>query len=256
MIIQRIWLDNALRNFNYIAVCEKTHDALIIDPCDSGVIVAHLKAHNLTPKAIVNTHEHHDHISGNEALKKAYNIPIYAPDTALISADVIIKQGDRIQLGETIDFKVIETPGHTMCHISLLSADDLHLICADTLFNAGVGHCYDGDMDALYQSVHEKLIQLDNQTLIYPGHDYLETNLKFTLNYEPENSKAKALLNEIKEQSPQNRCITTLAQEKDINLFLRVDKPPIQTSIQDAIGRPITDAKACFIALRQLRNNW
>ena len=71
MIVERIWTGNALRNFNYLIACPETGEALAIDPCDheKTLVAAKEKGWHITQ--ILNTHEHHDHTGGNEAVVAA-----------------------------------------------------------------------------------------------------------------------------------------------------------------------------------------
>ena len=100
--------------------------------------------------------------------------------------------GDVIKVGKTVELEVLDTPGHTMCHVCLRShTDQPALFCGDTLFNAGAGNCHNGGHPAeLYKTFSEQLARLPASTLIYPGHDYIENNLRFTLDREPDNRSA------------------------------------------------------------------
>ena len=72
------------------------------------------------------------------------------------------------------------------------------LFCGDTLFNAGAGNCHNGGHPAeLYKTFDEQLARLPSSTLIYPGHDYVENNLRFTLDCEPDNKKAREMLDKL-----------------------------------------------------------
>ena len=102
--------------------------------------------------------------------------------------------GDVVKVGKTVELEALDTPGHTMSHVCLLShTDQPALFCGDTLFNAGAGNCHNGGHPAeLYKTFAEQLAKLPPSTLIYPGHDYIENNLRFTLNREPDNRQAQA----------------------------------------------------------------
>ena len=91
---------------------------------------------------------------------------------------------------------MLDTPGHTMSHICVRSHGDTPaLFCGDTLFNAGAGNCHNGGHpNELYNTFVSQLAKLPEETLIYPGHDYIARNLSFTLDREPDNAKAKAML--------------------------------------------------------------
>ena len=135
---------------------------------------------------------------------------------------------------EDEDIEVLDTPGHTMSHISLLIKGDIEaLFCGDTMFSAGVGNChYGGDPETLYNTFYEQLINLNKKTKIYPGHDYLETNLKFTLSLEPSNNEAKLLLLETKKDNFSTNYVSTLETELKINTFFRLQEQTIIDSLE------------------------
>src|SRR3546814_6653314 len=90
--------------------------------------------------------------------------------------------GDVVKVGRTVELESLDTPGHTMSHVCLLSrGDQPALFCGDTLFNAGAGNCHNGGHPSeLYQTFAGQLAKLPDDTLIYPGHDYIGNNLRFT----------------------------------------------------------------------------
>ena len=94
--------------------------------------------------------------------------------------------------------------------------------------------------------------------MIYPGHDYIANNLKFTLDREPDNAPAEALLSEISDQDPDKALVTTLAREKQVNAFFRLHSPTVVAKLREAFPDlpDAPDAKTVFLKLRQLRNSW
>ncbi|MEP7303475.1 MAG: hydroxyacylglutathione hydrolase C-terminal domain-containing protein, partial [Caldimonas sp.] len=129
----------------------------------------------------------------------------------------------------------------------------------DTLFNAGAGNCHNGGSpEVLYASFVEQLAKLPGETQVYPGHDYIENNLRFTLDREPDNAAAAALLPGVAGQDPATGRVTTLAEEKQINAFLRLSSPSVVAALRkvfaDLPENP--DPKTVFVKLRELRNKW
>jgi hydroxyacylglutathione hydrolase len=127
------------------------------------------------------------------------------------------------------------------------------------MFNAGAGNCHNGGHpDELYDTFEQQLETLGDETLLYPGHDYLLNNLAFTLDREPDNAAAAAMLAQYKNQDPENALITTLAQEKEVNTFFRLQSSSvIEKLVEDfpEMGdKP--DSRAVFLKLRELRNSW
>src|SRR5437762_613788 len=168
--------------------------------------------------------------------------------------------GDVVKVGKTVELEALDTPGHTMSHVCLLSHTDTRaLFCGDTLFNAGAGNCHNGGHPSeLYQTFAAQLSKLPDTTQVYPGHDYIANNLGFTLNREPDNKKAQQMLGEVRDQDPNRALVTTLGLEKEINTFFRLHSPTVIAKLREVFpdlpDEP--DAKTVFLKLRELRNNW
>jgi hydroxyacylglutathione hydrolase len=263
MIVEQIWTGNAYRNFNYLIVCPRTGDALAVDPLDYRKCLAVAGNRGWEITQILNTHEHGDHIGGNQAMIAATGAKLLAHHNArdrIPGMDQGLKAGDVVKVGRSVELEVLDTPGHTMSHVCLLSHTDTPaLFCGDTLFNAGAGNCHNGGHpDELYQTFAQQLAQLPDATQIYPGHDYIANNLKFTLDREPDNQRAAALLGDVANQDPDAAMVSTLALEKEINTFFRLQSPSViarlQASFPDLPEHP--DAKTVFLKLRELRNSW
>ena len=263
MIVEQIWTGNAYRNFNYLVVCPETGEALAIDPLDHQKCLLAAKENGWTIKQVLNTHEHGDHTGGNKQVIAATGAKLLAHQNAantIPDMDVGLFAGDVVKVGKTIELLALDTPGHTMSHICLLSqTDEPGLFSGDTLFNAGAGNCHNGGHPKeLYETFASQLSKLADTTKIYPGHDYISNNLEFTLDREPDNSSAKSLLDEIKGQNPDEALVSTIALEKEINTFFRLQNPTViamlQTEFPDMPDNP--DPQAVFLKLRELRNNW
>ena len=264
MIVERIWTGNAYRNYNYLIACPDTGDALAIDPLDHGKCLAAAKKNGWRITQILNTHEHHDHTGGNAAMVEATGAKLIAHHKAggkIAGVDRGVKAGDVIKVGKTVELECMDTPGHTFCHICLRAhgGDKPALFSGDTLFNAGAGNCHNGgDPGALYETFAQQLDALPDDTLLYPGHDYIENNLKFTLAREPDNEAAKTLLPKVTGHDPQRSIVTTLKEEKQFNTFLRLTSPGVIARLREAFPdlpeRP--DRRTVFLKLRELRNTW
>jgi hydroxyacylglutathione hydrolase len=263
MIVEQIWTANAYRNFNYLIACPETGEALAIDPLDHEKCLARAKAQGWEVTQILNTHEHGDHIGGNKAMVRATGAKVlahYGAKDKIPGQDVGLKAGDVVKVGKTVALEALDTPGHTMSHVCLLShTDQPALFCGDTLFNAGAGNCHNGGHPKeLYDTFAGQLARLDDETLIYPGHDYIANNLRFTLDREPDNDRAEALLAEVGNQDPDNALVSTLGLEKEINTFFRLHSPSVIAKLRETFpdlpDEP--DAKAVFLKLRELRNQW
>ena len=263
MLVEHIWTDNSYRNFNYVIACPETGEALAIDPLDHEKCLAAAKRHGWNVTQILNTHEHRDHTGGNDAMVAATHAKLLAHANAGGRIDGIdrgLKAGDIVKVGRRVELEVLDTPGHTMAHICMLARTDKPaLFCGDTLFNAGVGNCKSsGRPEALYQTFAGQLAKLPDETLVYPGHDYIANNLGFTLDREPDNAKAKEMLDELTDYDPNTPVLTTLGQEKEINTFFRLQSPTVIRMLRERFPDlpDEVDAETAFLKLRELRNDW
>jgi hydroxyacylglutathione hydrolase len=263
MIVEQIWTANSGRNFNYLIACAETGEALAVDPLDHEKCLAAAKAKGWKITQILNTHEHRDHTGGNQQVIAATKAPVLAHANAKDKIPEMsrgLRAGDVIKVGKTVELECLDTPGHTMSHICVRSHTDAPaLFCGDTLFNAGAGNCHNGGHpNELYNTFVAQLAKLPEDTLIYPGHDYIARNLAFTLDREPDNAKAKSMLPQMERQDTSKALVTTLALEREINTFFRLTSPSVIRRLREAFpdlpDNP--DSKTVFLRLRELRNRW
>ncbi len=258
MKIHQIYTKNELRNFTYILELEDQR-AIVIDPWDADEIDGFLSTNNLTLTSIINTHEHWDHTQGNEALVKKYNCEVWAHINGKGKIPCLsreLKGEEIIDLDKNNQLKVLNTPGHTFAHLCFIvieQGNEVAVFTGDTLFNAGVGNCHGGDAEVMYQTVVDQFQTLADDVLVYPGHDYLENNLRFTLNFEPSNSVAKEWLTKVsKEEYNPGDFVTNIGNEKSFNTFMRLDNS--ETIKNLSLNNP--SDKEVFLALRSKRNSW
>jgi len=263
MIVRQVWTGNAYRNFNYLIACAETGEALAIDPLDHEKCFAAAKREGWDITQILNTHEHRDHTGGNVPLAQKTGATVIAHKNARDRIPEMargLSAGDVIKVGRTVELEALDTPGHTMSHVCLLSrTDQPALFSGDTLFNAGAGNCHNGGHpEALFDTFSQQLAKLRDDTLIYPGHDYIENNLRFTLSREPDNRRAQAMLEKLKGQDPNRAYVSTLAVEREINTFFRLTSPSVIAKLREAFpDLPETpDPRTVFLKLRELRNKW
>ena len=263
MIVEQIWTGNAYRNFNYLIACAETGEAMAVDPLDHEKCLARARELGWDITQVLNTHEHPDHTGGNSALIAATGARLLAHANArdaIPGIDQGLQAGDIVRVGKTVELEALDTPGHTMCHICLLShTDEPALFSGDTLFNAGAGNCHHGGHPRqLYSTFSQQLARLPENTLIYPGHDYLANNLAFTLDREPDNARAGELLEQAKQQDPSRALVSDMALERQVNTFMRLDSPAVIARLrEDFPDLPESpDPGEVFLKLRELRNSW
>jgi len=259
--IIRIYMDNMLRNYCHLIVCTETRETIILDPLDVEKCLAEADRNKARITKIVNTHEHFDHIEGNPGIVEATGAKIYAHANAvdrIPDVDVGLRAGDGVEVGNTVRLRVLDTPGHTLAHVCLVTeTGQPSMFCGDTLFNASAGNCkYGGDVQQMYKTYVEQFNVLPGSTRIYPGHDYIVNNLNFALSLEPGNQFARDLLAEVKEQDPDQRLVTSLAMEKEMNPFFRLDNQEIIRNLRDHITDLQSDPQSVFIGLRSVRDDW
>ncbi len=176
MKVHQIQVGN-MQNFSYIIEDDDTNEAIIVDPSwDLVELELIIQKNNLKIKYIVNTHHHFDHTLGNEAMVESTNSPIIQHEYSELKHDISVKDGDSIDFGNS-KLKVLHTPGHSKDSICLIG--DGKLFSGDTLF---VGNCGridlpGGSAKELYHSLFDVLYSLDDNLIMYPGHNYGHSNM-------------------------------------------------------------------------------
>lgn len=174
----------------YIAYCENTKNAVIIDPGgDAAKILAAVSREGLLVEAIINTHGHADHVLANVKVQEATGAPIWIHSadadmlgsgsrnlsaflggaTSCGKADRLLTDGEVLPIGD-FSLTVLHTPGHTPGGISLLF--DKTVFVGDTLFAESIGRTDfpGGSYSQLINSIKTKLMTLDDEVKAYPGH--------------------------------------------------------------------------------------
>jgi len=188
MIIKQIAI-GYMDNFSYLIGCESTRQALVIDPgSDVDQIVSVAEKEDLQIVTIVNTHGHGDHTAGNAALKSRTGARVIIHELngdRYPGADILLSNEKTLQLGD-ITFDVIHTPGHTRGGICLHAQGNL--FTGDTLFvgDSGRTDLAGGDRTTLGKSIR-RLMELPEDTVVWPGHDYGPTRSS-TLGWEKRNN--------------------------------------------------------------------
>lgn len=266
MLVDQIAVGNSLRNYMYLVACPETKEAVAIDPLDHALLLKRAVELDWKIKGVINTHEHHDHIDGNEPVIKATGATLYAHENAcdkIPNVNVGLRAGDAVRVGTSVSLIALDTPGHTFCHTCLyFTGSELYspaIFSGDTLFNAGVGNCGNGgQVETLYETFAKQIFVLADDTNIYPGHDYIVNNLQFTLDREPNNAAAKSLLVAMQQWQDGPHFISNIAMERMVNSFFRLDNSEIIETLREGFpdmpGSP--SHKQVFMKLRELRNSW
>ncbi len=175
----------------YLYACPRTHEGVIIDPGDEAErIIETIQELGITPRYIINTHGHFDHICAIDAISEVYPVPlaIHPADVPLYNdeltaqsfglslplvkrkPDILLAEGDTISFG-TLTLQVLFTPGHTPGSICLLSPSYC-VFSGDTLFHRGIGRTDlpGGNYQQIEQSIRNKLYTLEEDLVVFPGH--------------------------------------------------------------------------------------
>jgi hydroxyacylglutathione hydrolase len=160
-------------NFSYIIADEDTKEAVVVDSSyNANEIIKVIKNEKLQLTYVINTHGHSDHTAGNTELVSIFGAKIVAHRLSKIDYTIPVDGDETLRIGK-ISIKIIYTPGHTTDSICLL-LDNQKLLTGDTLF---VGECGrtdfpGGNSKSMYESLFNKLLKLNDNIEVYPGHDY------------------------------------------------------------------------------------
>ena len=194
---------------NTYVLYDDTKECIIVDPgCHRSSEQTELKnfisQQGLTPKILLNTHCHIDHVLGNSFVANLYRVPLYLHELELetykgtdrwaqlfgIVMDeipenrVYLKEGDMISFGNS-QLRVLLTPGHSIASLSFYHAESGQLISGDVLFYQSIGRTDlpGGDYNTLINSIQSKLMVLPDETVVYSGH-----GPKTTIGFERKNN--------------------------------------------------------------------
>jgi len=211
-------------NFSYILINESNKNCCVIDPGESNPVMNYLEKNKLNLKYILNTHHHHDHIGGNEVLKKKFNAKIvgFIGDKGRIPQIDICINNNEIWKDDIFEAKIYHVPGHTLGHICFDFFKDKIIFTGDTLFSLGCGRIFEGSYEQMYNSL-QIFKNLDKDTKIYCGHEYTLKNAEFCLAHDTSNTKLLNKVKEIKKKIKLGKTSmpSTIGEELDCNIFLK-----------------------------------
>ncbi len=249
----------ALRAFsdNYIWTIRDRSHAVVVDPGEAQPVIDYLEREKLTLAAILNTHHHADHVGGNAALLARCPVPVFGPhDERIPEVSIRLADGQHFRLPHfDIEMETLEIPAHTRSHIAFVGGG--MLFCGDTLFAAGCGRLFEGTPRQMHDSL-TRLARLPDDTLVYCGHEYTLSNLKFARAAEPDNdqlplleARMQALRDAGKPTLP-----STIAQEKATNPFVRVGAPGVIRSASARAGKTLGDPVSVLAEIRNWKNEF
>ena len=196
MIVVKKFIFNPFSENTYVIWDEKSNEAMVIDPgcIDSNeekILSDFIHEHKITPKYLVLTHCHIDHILGVKFVKEKYNPHYLMPELDLSlfensdkqaaafgiefeipqMPDEYLSENKKINLGASSG-EFLFTPGHSPGEHCLYFESEQICISGDVLFQGSIGRTdlWGGNYDTLLNSIHTKLFTLPDDTIIYPGH--------------------------------------------------------------------------------------
>lgn len=244
-------------NYAYLLVCDETRKVAVVNPSESGPLVRALAAavpeHDVV--AIACTHHHYDHVGGVVELAAHFHVADVfgaSHDRGKIPGQTrFLEDGDAFEIGR-IHVRVISVPGHTLGAIAYVARDGSPaevVFTGDTLFRGGCGRLFEGDPPMLHASL-ARLSALAPETLVYCGHEYTESNLRFAAHVEPSNeavARALAAARTVR-ASGAPTVPGTIFEERATNPFLRTASREIRASV----GLPEDAAEAVVLGAVRL----
>jgi hydroxyacylglutathione hydrolase len=232
---------------NYVFVLHNGQEAVVVDPAVGEPVIGWLRQHNLTPRTLLHTHHHSDHIGGAPALLRAW--PEARVFAAAADRDRIPHQSDGVREGDVFQLlgrqvRVLEVPGHTRSHVAYhlpaqAPGQRNELFCGDTLFAAGCGRLFEGTAEQMHDAL-ARLMALPDDTRVWCAHEYTEANLRWATTVAPGSAPIAERLAAVRSLREQGlpTIPSTLAEERRTNLF-----------VQARDGRELA-------ALRHSKNDW
>ncbi|WP_024516535.1 hydroxyacylglutathione hydrolase [Bradyrhizobium sp. Tv2a-2] len=240
-------------NFGYLVHDSASGATASIDAPEAAPIIRELEREGWKLTDILITHHHGDHVGGVSELKQRYGCRVIAPHdktSKIANVDLRVANADVVKVGDLLA-RVLETPGHTLDHISYVFDNDKALFAADTLFSIGCGRVFEGTHPMMWDSLL-KLRALPDDFRLYCGHEYTASNVRFALTIDPDNAALKARAEEVTRLRADNRPTipVLLGQEKAANVFLRADDPDVAARLH----MKGADAAKVFGELRERKN--
>ncbi|MBV0912606.1 hydroxyacylglutathione hydrolase [Anianabacter salinae] len=221
-------------NYAFLIHDAASGETAVVDAPEAAPIEAALSDRGWTLSHIIITHHHGDHIDGVAALRGHGDVRVIgaAQDAARLPAlDLQVSEGDRFMFGNE-EVRVLDVSGHTVGHIAFHIPGAQAVFTADSLMALGCGRLFEGTAPMMWQSLR-KLAELPEETVVYSGHEYTQTNARFALTIEPGNAALKSRVSAVEDARSAGRPTvpSTLAEELATNPFLRAHLPEVKRGL-------------------------
>ncbi len=246
-----------VRKDNYIHILDDPHldHCAVIDATDFEKISSYCESQGKSLSALFITHHHEDHINAIAGLQKKYNCKVYGfqPDAYRIAGITdFVKEGGTVFYGAN-QFEVLETPGHTLGHVSYFHRAQANLFCGDVIFRFGCGRLFEGSPTMMVDSL-KKLCTLPDTTTVYCAHEYTMDNLAFCQELEPDNHELAVIEKSLRKLRQQGLPTVPfmLNEQKVLSPFLRWNDTQLKTTLGIANANDVQT----FAEVRSRRNVW
>ncbi len=255
-------------NYTYLIIDEETNEAAVVDAPEARPVIRRVEELDVNVTKILSTHHHPDHSAANPVLAERYGAPVFghASDAGRIPGFTDgLEEGDRVRVGN-LEAEILFIPAHTRGHIAYVFPGAV--FSGDTLFAGGCGRLFEGDPEMLNRALNQKLARLPDDTKVYCGHEYTESNLRFALHIEPGNGELKAKMERVQAirtnaaadwhdaTEAEMTVPSTIGEEKETNPFMRTDSPEIVRSVQREKPDVGTDAVSILGAVRRMKDHF
>jgi len=242
-------------NFGVVLHDPLTEETASIDAPDGARVADRLGEDGWKLTHLLITHHHPDHVEGIPALVEAYAPEVIGPEA---EASKIMGLTRTVSDGDTFDFAgrsvhVITTPGHTSGHICFYIPDEGLLFAGDTLFALGCGRLFEGSPADMHGSL-TRLAELPDDTRVYCGHEYTQSNARFAISVDPDNETLAKRMKEISDLRSKRlpTLPTTIDFEKRTNPFMRTGDP----AIRKQLGMETASDLEVFTELRRRKDSF
>lgn len=211
-------------NYVWLVHEPESGETMVVDPAVAEPVLNEAQARSWTITQIWNTHWHPDHTGGNAAIKEATGCTITGPAAEaerIPTLDRKVAEGDSVSLGK-VNVQVLDVPAHTAGHIAFHFPTERVAFVGDTLFAMGCGRLFEGTAEQMYSNMR-KLEALGDETAIYCAHEYTQSNGRFALTVEPDNSALVSRMEKVNamREAGEPTVPTTIALERATNPFMR-----------------------------------
>ena len=244
-------------NYAFLLHNSDSGETLLVDVPDAPPIKAALDAQGWTLTDILLTHHHWDHIDGLDPLlallpAKPRIIGAKADAHRLPALDSEVTEGDPLTICGA-GAQVFDVSGHTINHIAIYIETAGVVFTADSLMALGCGRLFEGTPGQMWDSI-QKLRALPDDTRVCSGHEYTQTNARFALTIEPDNSDLISRTDDITKARAKGVATvpSDLGLEKRTNPFLRADVPELHA----ALGVNDQDPIEVFTMIRKRRDTF